>query len=155
MQIRASKQRRPRHKPAHGVAAVEFALLVPLLLLLLAVPLYLGRYTWHYTAAQVAATNAARYMSAIPVAELTNPYRAPAVANVAYQIVDAHLVELAPGPFAPSVFAQCDNSHCIGAGRPRTVSVNVQIIVQDIFFPRVSALSMTATVKVTYPYLGR
>lgn len=155
MQIRAHKTRRPPPSPVRGVAAVEFALLVPLLLVLLALPLYLGRYTWHYTAAQVAATNAARYMSAIPVAELTNPYRAPAVANVAYQIVDAHLIELAPGPFAPSVLVQCDNTHCIGASKPRTVTVNVQIIVRDVFFPTMSRMSMTATVKVTYPYLGR
>jgi Flp pilus assembly protein TadG len=43
-----------------GVAAVEFAILVPLLLILLTAPLYIGRVLWHYTVIHKAAHDAAR-----------------------------------------------------------------------------------------------
>lgn len=130
-------------------------MLIPLLLVLLAFPLYLGRYFWHYTAAHTAAQNAARYMSAIPSAELTNPSRAPVVTDVARQIAKAHLAELSPGAFPPAIQVVCDSYLCIGASRPKRVTVGVQIIVEDVFFPQVSGLWLPISIQVSYPYLGR
>ena len=140
-----------RHR---GVAAVEFALALPVMLILLVLPLYLGWYLYHQTVAQTATQHAARYLSKIPLSEMTNPYRAATVAAVANQIAAEMLAELRPGGIAPSISAACDNVPCVGANKPTTVSVSIQITVEDIFYPDPSR-SHSISVTTKLPYLGR
>lgn len=140
-------------KRTRGVAAVEFALVMPILLLLLVTPLYLGRYFYHYTVAQHAAQNSARYLSQVPLLEIVNPDRAKLAANVANEMVIQMLAELAPGPVVPNYDVSCGSNKCAGVIRPTTVTVSIQILVVDIFFP--TAMSMPFEVTVRTPYIGR
>lgn len=123
------------------------------MVMLLIFPLYFGRLYYHYTVAQNAAQNAARYLSRIPVAEITNTDRAPLVAAVANDMVTLMLAELKPGPSDPNIQINCGSSPCAGLSRPLTVKVSVQILVVDIFFP--TTLSIPFDVVVQMPYLGR
>ena len=79
------------------MAAIEFFLVLPLLLLLLAFPIYFGRYCYHYSVAHAAASNAATYMSKIPLSEITNTFRAQAVVGAAREIMLEMTSELNPG----------------------------------------------------------
>lgn len=140
-------------KRSRGIAAVELAVVMPILVILLVFPLYLGRYFYHYTIAQNAAQNAARYLSKIPVTEMTDPNRAAPVVSVANQIVAQMLAELVPGPYAPNVSVLCGSNQCAGLVRPQTVTVSIQILVVDIFFP--TNMSLPVDVSIQMPYLGR
>lgn len=146
----ASVKRRQR-----GIAAIELALVLPVFLILLTFPLFFGRLFWHYSVIDRAAQDAARYLSTIPLSEIRNPSRAPALAAVARAIVDAELAELAPGPDAIGVMVGCDAVQCLGFGTPTTVNVAIQLELTDIFFSNVTSLTVPLTVNVTYPYLGR
>lgn len=137
-----------------GVAAVEFALLIPLVVILMTFPLYIGWYQYHLITAQTAAQNAARYLSKIPLAEMTNQHRAPAVVAVAQQMASVMLEELNPGA-PPSITISCNNFNCSGNARPTTVSVNIQMTVEDIFFPSITQMSYPILVTAQLPYLGR
>jgi len=146
--VTAQKQR------GGGVAAVEFALALPVMLVLLAVPLYLGWYLYHQTVAQAAALNATRYLSRIPASEIINPNRAAAVAAVAREIAGEMLAELRPGSTPPAIDVECNGSSCVGASRPATVGVTIQITVEDIFYPSANR-NRAITVSAKLPYLGR
>ena len=148
------RQLPPGRRCSSGVAAVEFALALPVMLVLLVLPLYLGWYLYHQTVAQSAAQNAARYLSKIPVSEIINPYRAPAVAAVANQLAAAMLKELRPGGIAPSIAVTCNSTPCVGAGKPATVTVAIQITVEDIFY-RDPNRSTYIIASAKLPYLGR
>lgn len=138
-----------------GIAAIELALLLPLLVMMLAFPAYLGRVFWHYTMIEHAAQDAARYLSKVPVSEISNPARAATVAAVANQIVAAELAELAPGKYPYALTVTCGNGICVGFNTPPTVGVNIQVLVQDVLFPGSTHLSLPIEANVTYPYLGR
>ena len=135
-----------------GMAAVEFAIILPVLVLLLIMPLYPGRVFWHYTAIQNAAQDAARYLSKVPAADLGNPDRAGAAAAVASSIV---AMELAPGPYAYAVAVTCDGGVCSGFTMPSTVRVHVSLLVQDVFFAGINPLAIPLVADVTYPFMGR
>lgn len=117
-----------------GVAAVEFAIMLPLLIILLAAPLYIGRVLWHYTAAQKSAHNAAQYLASIPDVEMRSPALAVSSVAVAADLVAAELADLDPGEYPPLVTILCDGMICGGYAVPTMVSVNVQMRVQDPFF---------------------
>ncbi|HWW73127.1 MAG TPA: TadE family protein [Duganella sp.] len=138
-----------------GIAAVELALMMPILVLMLVMPLYLGRVFWHYTVIEHAAQDAARYLSKIPVAELSNPARAPTVVAAANAIVAEELAELSPGGYGYGLLISCDGSVCLGFSKPATVRVNISLLIQDIFFPGLNSLSIPLYADVSYPYLGR
>lgn len=140
---------------ARGVAAIEFALVLPVLVVLMALPLYLGWYQYHVVTAHIAAQNAARYLSKIPQSEIINPFRAPAVVAVAQQIADETLDELKPGYFPPSITILCSGSMCAGNTRPRMVSVNIQMTIDDLFFPSITQIRAPISVTAQVPYLGR
>jgi hypothetical protein len=137
-----------------GIAAVELAVILPLFVVLLAFPVYLGRVFWHYSVIQQAAQDAARYLSKAPLAEMSNPTRAVAVAAVANQIVAEELAELAPGSIPTIVTVVCDGGSCGGMVRPATVRVNIQMYMEDIFFSDYTSLTLPLIVDVSYPYLG-
>ncbi|RFP24290.1 hypothetical protein D0T25_04515 [Duganella sp. BJB488] len=138
-----------------GIAAVELALILPVLLILLVFPLFFGRLFWHYGVMNRAAQDAVRYLSVIPLSEIKNTARAPALAAVARSIVDAELAELAPGPDAILVTIGCDAVQCGGFAVPTTVNVAIQLQLTDIFFSNVTLMTIPLTVNVTYPYVGR
>lgn len=124
--------RPPRQR---GVAAVEFAVILPLLVLvLLAAPLSMGRILWHYTVAQKAAHDAARYLATVPDGEMRTPALAPLAVQVARDIAEAELADLNPGPTLPAVSILCNGINCTGAASPTTVHVNVLIEVSDPIF---------------------
>jgi Flp pilus assembly protein TadG len=124
----------PSRRLARGVAAVEFAILLPLLVILLSMPLYLGRVMWHYTAAQKSAHDAAQYLASIPDADMRSPILAPPAAAVARDLISAELADLNYGDYPPLVTILCDGTVCGGYTVPTMVSVNVQMRVQDPFF---------------------
>jgi len=110
-----------------GVAAVEFAVLLPLLIVLITAPLFFGRVLWHYTVAQKAAHDGARYLATVSEAELRTAALAPAAVAVARDIVAAELADLNPGPTPPNISVLCDTSLCGGVVLPTNVRVGVQI----------------------------
>lgn len=119
----------------HGVAAVEFALLLPLLLVLLAAPLFIGRVLWHYTVLQKAAHDAARYLSTVPEAEMRTQTLAPLAADLAEAIVDAELADLNTGSEPPIVTIKCNNGNKCGGVTPWTsVAVHIETEMHDPFF---------------------
>ncbi|RJG11605.1 TadE/TadG family type IV pilus assembly protein [Massilia cavernae] len=145
-----------------GAAAVELALVLPILAGLLALALFIGRVFLHYTVAQKAAHDAARFMSTIPVRDMTDSGRAridDAVA-VAQQILDAELAELDPGSYTIDTVIRCGNfTSCNGLRVPATVSVGVEMRMNDTFFPAltyaVTGDRIIITANVTMPYAGK
>ncbi|MYM97612.1 TadE/TadG family type IV pilus assembly protein [Duganella vulcania] len=146
---------RPRASRQRGIAAIELALILPVLLILLVFPLFFGRLFWHYSVMERAAQDAAHYLSVIPLSEIRNSARAPALAAVAKSIVDAELAELAPGPDGIFVTIGCDTAQCVGFATPTNVNVIIQLRVTDIFFSNVTLMTMPLMVNVSYPYVGR
>lgn len=138
-----------------GIAAMELALLMPVLLMLLTFPLFFGRLLWHYSVINRAAQDAARYLSTVPLSDIRNANRAPAVTAVAKAIVDAELGELAPGPDTIGVTVGCDYLQCLGFTTPANVNVGVQMELTDIFFWDSTYLSLPLTVNIVIPYLGK
>lgn len=137
-----------------GIAAVELALILPFMVLMLAAPLYFGRVFWHYSVVERAAGDAARYLASVPIAEMKDPNRAGDVVAVAQAIVATEISELNPGNFPPGVTIQCDNLGCFGFSTPSTVSVGIQLYVENVFFPGIWSMSLPVTANVCYPYIG-
>lgn len=150
MQIRCASQSRQS-----GIAAVEFALVLLLLVLMLVVPLYLGRVMWHYAAIQKAAQNGARLLAAAPLVIMKDPNKAAYMTQLTRDIVWAHLEDLNPGQFPPTVDIQCNGISCNGFSSPTTVRVVVQAYMQDIFFPQSELMAITITGEATFAYLGK
>lgn len=117
-----------------GVAAVEFAIMLPLLLLLLAAPLSMGRILWHYTVAQKAAHDAARYLASVPDGEMRTPALAPFAAQVARDIAVAEMVDLNPGSINPVVTVACNGGTCAGGAAPVLVRVIILMEISDPIF---------------------
>ena len=145
----------PNHGRSRGIAAVEFALVLPLLLMLLVFPLYFGRLFWHYAAIQKAAQNSARYLSTVPLHAMKSPTKISHVVQLTNTIVQQHLAELNPGAYPPSVTIQCDGITCNGFTAPANVRVVVVASVEDIFFPDVSGMTILLTADASSPYLGK
>ena len=143
-----------RRRARRGLAAVEMALLLPLFVSLLVFPLFLGRVFWHYTAIERAAQDAARYLSRVPLGDMNNPARAPAAA-VAGQIVAAELAELSPGSIPYGLTTLCDGQICIGVVTPSTVTVNIQLYLEDTSFSWLTWQPLPLVVEASYPYIGR
>lgn len=121
-------------KRRRGVAAVEFAILLPLLVILLAAPLYLGRVMWHYTVIQKAAHDAALYMSTVSEAEMRTPALMTAARTLATDLVGAELSDLPSGDYPPTVTVECDGWPCDGYMTPAKVGIKIHMRVQDPFF---------------------
>jgi Flp pilus assembly protein TadG len=137
-----------------GVAAVEFAILVPLLLILLTAPLYIGRVLWHYTVIHKAAHDAARYLSTVPIAEMRSTSLAPGAAAFADSIIQAELAGLNTGSVPPLVGIKCNGNPCGGITPWSTVAVNIQAEMTDPFFGTSyggdDGLVITADVQMKY-----
>jgi hypothetical protein len=144
-----------------GIAAVEMALVLPILVVLLSAPLFLGRIFWHYAAAQKAAHDAVRYLSAASRSEMrTNQLVAgePPVVAVARYIVAQETAQLNPGPDQLSTLVECDDENCDGLAVPAVVRVRVRMRMYDLIFgsftartlPGLDAAMLTADVRMRY-----
>lgn len=143
-----------------GVAAVEFALILPIMVAVLAFSLFFGRVFWHYTAAQKAAHDAARYLSSVPMLDMRTPTRAGNVVQVAQAIADAETAGLNPGPYRPVITVLCDGLTCAGFTPPTTITVGVQLAMFDETFYLVTSQvlgdsPLPLTASVTMRYVGR
>lgn len=139
----------------HGIAAVEFALMLPVLILLLALPLYFGRVMWHYATIQKAAQNGARFLASMPQSTMKDPAKVGYVTQLTSDIVLAHLADLNPGDFPPTVDIQCNGIICNGFSTPTTVRVIVQAYMQDSMFPEYTQMAITISAEASLAYLGK
>jgi hypothetical protein len=119
-----------------GSAAIEAALILPIFVVFLTVPIYYARCFWHYTVAQKAAQDAVRYLSQVSAAEMRSPTLAQAASNIALQITQKEMAELAPGSTIPTPVVQCDYLPCgYAIGRlPATVRVYINFSMYDNIF---------------------
>lgn len=117
-----------------GVAAVEFALLVPIVIGFLTLGFFTASIFWHYTMAQKAAQDAARYLSTVSAAEMMNPASAKAAGDLAQEIIRREIAELSPESQIGSLETFCDTSNCGGklpGTLPTIVRVNFSISMFD------------------------
>ncbi|MBA5689805.1 TadE/TadG family type IV pilus assembly protein [Rugamonas apoptosis] len=141
-----------------GIAAIEFALILPYMVGLLAFLLLYGRAFFHYGAAQQAARDAARYMASVPPIALSSTPRANSEVAVAKAIAAMELADLNPGPSAPTVAIRCNNNlDCDGGGPPANVVALVHMYLFDDIFQELTlqvtgydGLSLTAGVTMRY-----
>lgn len=117
-----------------GIAAIEFAVILPVLVGIMAALFLFGRYCWHYTVAQKAAHDAALYLSSVPLIDMKSRTRAEAVMNLARTIALAETSELSPGPAGMTVVVTCDSWPCDGVVVPTTIRVGVRMRVVDGIF---------------------
>lgn len=140
-----------------GIAAIEFAVILPVLLGLMAFSLFFGRVCWHYSAAQKAAHDASRYLSSVPPVEWRTPARAANVVLVARAIAEQEVADLNPGPYAPVITVACDGLACDGFSTPTNITVGVRVAMFDERFYNLTndtlgdtPLALTATVVMRY-----
>ena len=140
-----------------GIAAIEFAMILPVLLGLMAFSLFFGRVCWHYSAAQKAAHDASRFLSSVPPVEWRTPTRAANVVLVARAIAEQEVADLNPGPYAPVITVACDAITCDGFSAPATISVTVRVAMFDERFYNFTneklgetPLALTATTSMRY-----
>ena len=155
----APSHSRPRQR---GVAAVEFAVILPLLIFLIAVPIFFGRCLMHYTVIQKAAHDAAIYLATLPRTDLYTQAKWVGATQLAFQIIDEETAELRPGDDG-MVFREvrCDDFVCgFVTPVPKIITVQVSVqMVDDFLFAYTKAFvsrdGIRLNAKVTVPYLGR
>jgi hypothetical protein len=147
-----------------GVAALEFAFILPFLVLLLAVTLFFGRLFWHYTVAQKAAHDAAVILAnatKLEIGTTKSDLGDVEVANLAKAVAAEEIAELNPGGTRPRIDVVCGYSGgpCVGAAVPGQVGVLITIRVLDIFLGGLTEEfggrdGLLLTVDVRMPYVG-
>ncbi|MBA5606933.1 pilus assembly protein [Duganella sp. FT3S] len=142
-----------------GIAALEFAIILPFIMILLAFPLLFGRAFVCYTVAREAARDAAVYLSTVPKLSLSNSARTSNEVAVANSIVAMELAGLYPGPSAPSVSIQCDGLTCDGFSIPATIRVAIRVnLIDEIFQSFTSSVTgdngLLLTADITMRYVG-
>jgi hypothetical protein len=144
-----------------GIAAVEFALVLPLFVSLLALSVFFGRVCWHYTAAVKAAHDAARYLASVPLSSMTTgPTSAGNHAQVARAIAQEEVAGLNPGPYAPIITVACDAITCDGLSTPQRIDVTVRIgmfddILYGVTYVVLGDQPLTLTAAVSMRYVGK
>lgn len=145
-----------------GLAAVEFAVVLPVLMLVLATTLLFGRLFWHYTVAQKAAHDAVIMLANATSLEISTSRADGAdvgIATFAKAVAAEEIAELNPGMVAPRVEVYCDGAACIGGALPIQVRVLVRMKVSDIFLSGFTDLiggneGVWIRADVRMPYVG-
>ena len=122
-----------------GVAAIEFALVLPVIVLLMAVTMFFGRIFWHYTVAAKVASDVATFMTLARNSEMleSRPDLGEiSIVKLARSIGDMELAELSPGKAGrPVIYISCDGFPCPGTYIPDEISVRVQMRMYSGFMP--------------------
>lgn len=110
----------------HGAAAVEFAFGIVLMLLITAGIFEFGRAFWYYNALDKATRDAARYLSALPGTEMTNPTTAAAAIKTAQDLVVAAVnnANVRPAIDTSKVAVTCDAA-CGVSTKPLNITVSI------------------------------
>lgn len=120
----------------HGIASVEFALVLPLLILLFAFTVFFCRLAWHYEVALKAASDAATVMALARKAEIgvnKADLDEIEIVKLSKAVATAELSELRPGAGGKAVVSiNCDGYQCIGDKVPAEISVLVRMKMIDI-----------------------
>lgn len=144
-----------------GVAAIEFALILPLLVLVLVLIAFFGRLFWHYTVAARAANDVAVFLATAPRSELAtikSDFSEVDIVKLARSIGETEVAKLQPANGAhPPVDISCDSLTCRGDFAPSEIAVSVRMQVIDPIFPTFitgylgdNAVSIRAEVRVQY-----
>ena len=128
-----------------GIAAVEFALVLPVIVLLMAVTMFFGRVFWHYTVAVKAASDMATFITLARNSEMLEArpdLGEISIVKLARAIGDTELAELRPGeadkpgnPGKAVIDITCDGATCRGAAVPTEILVLVQMRMYSPFPP--------------------
>lgn len=117
-----------------GIAAVEFAIILPILILLMVFPIFIARALMHYSVAAKAAQSASMYLATVPLQEMESHDRKTAAVALAKAIVDITVDELHPGGEYPvSVDVDCDEQECTGPLAPTEIRIILKIWMFDDF----------------------
>lgn len=144
-----------------GVAAVEFALILPILMVLLVLIAFFGRLFWHYTVAAKAAHDVAIIVATAPrteIATMKPDFGEVEIVKLARSIGETEVAQLQPGNgLHPPVDITCDAGTCRGDFVPAEIAVSVRMQVIDPLFPTFisaylgdSAVLIRAEVRVQY-----
>ena len=158
--MNSKRHGRGRQRQA-GIAAVEFAVILPILIILLTFPIFFGRIFMNYSVVQKAAHDAALYYSGIPQSEMDSSTVSREAEAVAESIALAETAEIAAssgsgGP--PVIEVLCDGGPC-GTGRPKEISIHIRMRMYDDFFNDFTWLAVGSNgilieSKVVMPYVG-
>lgn len=109
-----------------GAAAIELAIVMTLIMLLTAGIVEFGRAFWYYNALDKATRDAARYLSAIPAADMTDSAQAATAIATAKDLVVAAVggASVSPALTTANVAVTCDVA-CGSATKPVNVSVSI------------------------------
>lgn len=124
-----------------GAAAIELAIFMPILLAFLMLPIFFARVCWHYTIVQKAAQDAVRYLSTVPTADMMGQASAAAAGELAKEIIQKQIADIAPGLEMTTPYAYCTppNGNSVVCGGlaagtvPDTVRVSFMITLYDPF----------------------
>lgn len=143
--------------PQHGIAAVEFALLVFVMLLITAGIVEFGRAVWHYDALAKASRDGARYLST-----LNRPFPTTEIDNAKDMVVTAATAAGVPDFTAAAVTVTCAPSACSAvpaAGETPRVTVDVSYeMTLGTWFPFIypggdGTFDVTLAPHTTMPYM--
>lgn len=109
-----------------GVAAIELAIGMVMILLITAGIVEFGRAFWYYNALDKATRDAARYLSAVPVVEMTDSAPAAAAITTAKNMVVAAVndANVSPNITTANVVVSCDAA-CGDDVKPVSVTVTI------------------------------
>lgn len=123
-----------------GVAAVEFALILPVIVILFAFIVFFGRLFWHYNVALKAASDVATFVSLArntEMVEAKSDLGEIEIIKFARSIGEAEFAELNPGNDGrPVIHITCDGTPCIGEKIPDELIVVVRMRMYNAFFPK-------------------
>jgi Flp pilus assembly protein TadG len=146
-----------------GVAAIEFALVLPIFVALLVFTVFFGRVMWHYNVALKAAHDAATSLALATKIEIStkkSDLGEVEIANVSRIIATTEVAELSPGNGTmPVIDVTCDSVKCIGSNLPSQVAVTVRINIIDTSFASltngmISDDGLWLYAEVRMPYAG-